>query len=140
MNNKEISINDHEFANWLNFNYFYLFLFISAISYSLPGPLSAQQSTNQSAKTINKINPQGKNWAEKLGYPQGKKVLLLHMDDAGMSPEANAAVERYITINQIMSTAVMMPCPAAKDFVTWAKSHPKADVCFHLTLTIYLFS
>jgi predicted glycoside hydrolase/deacetylase ChbG (UPF0249 family) len=131
MNTKERSIHDHEFTNFYNFNYFYLFLFISVISYSLPVPLSAQQSN----KTINQINPQGKNWAEKLGYPQGKKVLLLHMDDAGMSSEANAAVERYITNNQILSTAVMMPCPSAKDFVTWAKSHPKADVGVHLTLT-----
>ncbi len=133
MNTKERSIHDHEFTNLHNFIYFYLFLFIS--TFLFPSLLMAQQSTNQSAKTINVMNPQGKNWAEKLGYPLGKKVLLLHMDDAGMSPEANAAVERYITNNQIMSTAVMMPCPSAKDFVTWAKSHPKADIGVHLTLT-----
>ena len=134
MNNKKRgSFDDHEFTNWLNFNYFYLFLFISTFLFS--SPLMAKQPTNQSAKTINGINPQGKNWAEKLGYPKGKKVLLLHMDDSGMCPEANAAVERYITNDQIMSTAVMMPCPSAKDFVTWAKSHPKADVGVHLTLT-----
>ncbi len=137
-NNKRRSFNDHEFTNshnLLNFNYFYLFLFISAFLFSLPVALIAQQSNNQSTKTVNKMNPQGKNWAEKLGYPQGKKVLLLHMDDSGMCPEANAAVEHYITNNQIMSTAVMMPCPSAVDFVKWAKSHPKADVGVHLTLT-----
>ena len=39
----------------------------------------------------------GKTWSEKLGFPHGQKVLLLHMDDAGMCPEANGAVKRYIT-------------------------------------------
>ena len=82
-----------------------------------------------------KFNPNGKTWGEKLGYPVGKKVLLLHMDDAGMSPEANSAIQNYITNNQILSTAVMMPCPSAKAMVAWAKEHPKADVGVHLTLT-----
>ena len=25
-----------------------------------------------------------KNWAEKLGYPAGKKIIMLHADDIGM--------------------------------------------------------
>jgi chitin disaccharide deacetylase len=74
-------------------------------------------------------------WAEKLGFEKGKKVLLLHMDDAGMCPEANSAVERYIEKGQLSSTAVMMPCPAAKSFVKWAKEFPDADIGVHLTLT-----
>lgn len=78
---------------------------------------------------------QGRNWAEKLGFPSGKKVLLLHMDDAGMCPEANTAVENYIGNRQINSTAVMMPCPNAKAMIDWAKDHPAADIGIHLTLT-----
>lgn len=74
-------------------------------------------------------------WAEKLGYPKGKKVLLLHMDDLGMCPEANAAAERYINNKQIMSGAVMMPCPNAEAFIQWAKKHPTVDIGLHLTLT-----
>jgi len=76
-----------------------------------------------------------KNWADKLGFPQGKKVLLLHMDDAGMCPEANAAVESYIENDYILSTAVMMPCPNAVSMIEWANSHPLADIGVHLTLT-----
>jgi len=76
-----------------------------------------------------------KNWADKLGFPQGKKVLLFHMDDAGMCPEANAAVESYIENGHILSTAVMMPCPNAVSMIEWAKSHPSADIGVHLTLT-----
>lgn len=76
-----------------------------------------------------------KTWAEKLGFPQGKKVLLLHMDDAGMCPEANAAVENYIEKEYLLSAAVMMPCENAADFLIWAKKYPMADIGAHLTLT-----
>ncbi|HEY3390265.1 MAG TPA: polysaccharide deacetylase family protein [Prolixibacteraceae bacterium] len=74
-------------------------------------------------------------WADKLGFPQGKKVLLLHMDDAGMCPEANAAVENYIKNRLLLSTAVMMPCTSAESFLEWSKKYPLADIGMHLTLT-----
>lgn len=86
----------------------------------------------------NSGNPSGEKkatWAEKLGYPEGRKVLLLHMDDIGMSPEANTAAIRYIENDHIISAAVMMPCPAAESFIQWAKDQPKADIGLHLTLT-----
>jgi len=95
-----------------------IYLLIMTAIFTTPAFLSAQQT-----------------WAEKLGFPAGKKVLLLHIDDAGMCPEANAAAELYLEKNQIMSAAVMMPCPNAESFVVWAKGHPDADIGVHLTLT-----
>jgi predicted neuraminidase/predicted glycoside hydrolase/deacetylase ChbG (UPF0249 family) len=73
--------------------------------------------------------------AEKLGFPKGKKVLILHMDDLGMCAEANIAGRNYIEEGFIVSGAVMMPCPFAAEFVEWAKSQPEADIGVHLTLT-----
>lgn len=73
--------------------------------------------------------------AEKLGFPKGKKVLLLHMDDAGMCEEANEAVQYYIENGYLQSAAVMMPCPPAPAMVEWAVANPKADIGAHLTLT-----
>lgn len=73
--------------------------------------------------------------AEKLGFPKGKKVLLMHMDDLGMCEEANDAGKYYIENNYILSGSVMMPCEYAEPFVQWAKNVPKADVGVHLTLT-----
>ena len=73
--------------------------------------------------------------AEKLGFPKGKKILLLHCDDAGMCEEANIAVQSYILKGDVLSAAVMMPCPNAVDMVEWAKKHPTADIGVHLTLT-----
>ena len=46
--------------------------------------------------TSNKLMAQSKpikNWAEKLGYPAGKKVIMLHADDIGMCEEANIAAD-----------------------------------------------
>jgi len=79
--------------------------------------------------------PSGQTQAELLGFPQGKKILILHADDAGMSVEANAAVQKYLLASEIQSTAVMMPCAAAAAMIAWAISHPQFDVGIHSTLT-----
>lgn len=73
--------------------------------------------------------------AEKLGFPKGGKILLLHCDDAGMCEEANIAVQSFILKGDVLSAAVMMPCPYAEEMVEWAKKHPAADIGVHLTLT-----
>lgn len=75
------------------------------------------------------------NWAERLGYPAGKKVIMLHADDAGMCEEANIAVKEMLSNKHIQSTAVMMPCPNAQDMIAWAIANPTIDVGLHLTHT-----
>lgn len=88
------------------------------------------------AKGENKPStPAKKNWAEKLGYPADKKVIMLHADDIGMCEEANIAADTMLLNNHIQSAAVMIPCPNAKDFIQWAIEHPKQDIGLHLTLT-----
>lgn len=76
-----------------------------------------------------------KNWAEKLGFPKGKKVIMLHADDVGMCEEANIATEYYLTNNYIQSAAIMIPCPNADYFIEWAKENPSKDIGLHLTHT-----
>lgn len=75
------------------------------------------------------------NWAEKLGYPAGSKVVILHADDAGMCEEANIATKKQLKNGEIQSAAVMMPCPWAEDMIKWAIANPKQDVGIHLTHT-----
>ncbi len=93
---------------------------------------TAQQQTQPEMVTAEKI---AKTWAEKLGWPAGKKVIMLHADDIGMCPEANTAAKQQLEAGDIQSAAVMIPCPNAEAFITYAKNNPKLDIGLHLTLT-----
>jgi len=83
----------------------------------------------------NLVSDGHKTWAEKLGWPQGKKVLILHADDIGMCPEANHAAKKQLVDGVIQSAAVMIPCPNAEEFITWSTKNPNMDIGLHLTLT-----
>ncbi len=78
---------------------------------------------------------QGDTWAQKLGFPKDRVVLILHADDIGMCAEANEAVITMLADDQIQSAAMMAPCAYADDFAEWYKQHPGKDVGMHLTLT-----
>lgn len=74
-------------------------------------------------------------YAERLGWPKGARVLIIHVDDAGMSYESNAGAIAALTRGAATSVSVMMPCPWVPGFVTWLKSHPDIDAGLHITLT-----
>lgn len=74
-------------------------------------------------------------YAEKLGYPKGSKVLILHVDDVGMSFDSNEGAINAITKGVATSCSVMMPCPWVPAFVQYLKQHPGIDAGLHLTLT-----
>jgi len=74
-------------------------------------------------------------WAERLGYPAGRKVIMLHADDAGMCEEANIATKDLLINGHIQSAAAMPPCPEFENMIEWAKEHPDIDVGLHLALT-----
>jgi chitin disaccharide deacetylase len=74
-------------------------------------------------------------YAERLGFPKGARVLILHVDDAGMSYASNEGAEKALTMGASTSVSVMMPCPWVPGFVQFLKSHPQIDAGLHLTLT-----
>ncbi len=76
----------------------------------------------------------GETWAEKLGYPSGKIVLILHADDIGMCYEANQAAKDYLTAGRIQSAAMMVPCPWFNEIADWYKQHPEYDMGLHLAM------
>jgi predicted glycoside hydrolase/deacetylase ChbG (UPF0249 family) len=76
-----------------------------------------------------------KTWAERLGWPADKRVLILHADDVGMCHEANAAAQRALTQGEYRSAAAMVPCPWFNEMAAWCGEHPDHDVGLHLTLT-----
>ncbi|HEY1603896.1 MAG TPA: polysaccharide deacetylase family protein [Pirellulales bacterium] len=74
-------------------------------------------------------------WGEKLGYPAGKKVLILHADDIGMCYEANEAAKAYLKTGHIQSAALMVPCPWYNEMANWYIENPDYDLGLHLALT-----
>jgi chitin disaccharide deacetylase len=74
-------------------------------------------------------------WAEKLDFPSGKKVIILHADDMGLNNEANKAIIFLMENNLIQSASAMPPCRAFDEAIKWAIDNPDADIGLHLTLT-----
>ncbi len=74
-------------------------------------------------------------YAEKLGFPKGAKVIILHVDDVGMSYDSNMGAIKATEQGVATSMSVMMPCSWVSGFVHYLKEHPKTDAGLHLTLT-----
>lgn len=78
---------------------------------------------------------QDETFAEKLGWPEGARVLMIHADDAGMSHASNAGTIATLEAGTVTSVSVMMPCPWVPGFVAYLKEHPEVDAGLHLTYT-----
>lgn len=79
---------------------------------------------------------QSETYAEKLGYPKGAKVLILHIDDAGMSWDSNKGTTEAIENGVANSFSIMMPTPWVPGIVRYVKDERgNADAGLHLTLT-----
>jgi len=73
--------------------------------------------------------------AERLGYPPGTKLIIVHADDLGETHAVNAAAMKALQGGTINSASLMVPCPWFPEMADYAKSHPDADFGLHLTLT-----
>ncbi|MGC1243174.1 MAG: polysaccharide deacetylase family protein [Chryseosolibacter sp.] len=74
-------------------------------------------------------------YAEKLGFPKGARVVILHIDDVGMSWDSNQGAIQAMEQGVANSLSIMMPCPWVPGFVRYMKAHPDTDAGLHLTLT-----
>ena len=73
-------------------------------------------------------------WSEKLGYPKGKVVLLLHADDIGMCYEANFSAKQHLVQNTLHSASAIVPAPWFNEFAHWSTSHPDLCIGLHIAL------
>lgn len=74
-------------------------------------------------------------YAEKLGFPKGKKVVIFHVDDVGMSYESNQGAIQALEKGMASSLSIMMPCGWVPGFFDYLKRHPTIDAGIHLVLT-----
>ena len=81
------------------------------------------------------MKAQDTTYAERLGFPKNARVVILHMDDAGMSLSSDGGIEKVFEKGVANSTSVMMPCAWVPQIVRFIKDHPGIDAGLHLTLT-----
>lgn len=74
-------------------------------------------------------------YAEKLGFPKGKKVVIFHVDDVGMSYESNQGTIQALEKGLASSLSIMMPCGWVPGFFDYLKQHPTVDAGIHLVMT-----
>lgn len=103
-------------------------VFVVSLAY-LAGIFLLIPSTAQPAQVYDQPS-----YASQLGWSRDARVLILHVDDAGMSAESNRGTIRALTEGVANSFSVMMPTPWVPGMVAYIKKHPTVDAGLHLTL------
>jgi hypothetical protein len=86
--------------------------------------------------TLSLLTPaSAQTYGERLGWSADDRVVILHVDDAGMSHDSNVGTLRAIQEGVANSMSVMMPCPWVPELVKALEADPSLDAGLHLTLT-----
>ena len=74
-------------------------------------------------------------YAERLGWKSSDIVLILHVDDVGMSHSSNLGWIESSEQGLANSFSIMMPCSWVPEIALYLKDRPELDAGLHLTLT-----
>jgi predicted glycoside hydrolase/deacetylase ChbG (UPF0249 family) len=67
-------------------------------------------------------------------YAEGRRVIVIHEDDVGMSHGANTAFSELSAMGACSAGSVMAPCPWFPEAIGMAAANPALDLGVHLTL------
>ena len=67
-------------------------------------------------------------------YAEGRRVIVIHEDDVGMTHGANTAFSELSAMGACSAGSVMAPCPWFPEAVGMAAANPTLDLGVHLTL------
>jgi len=73
--------------------------------------------------------------AQKMGYTNEDKLLIIHSDDLAVSHSENIASFLAMKAGSVTSAAIMMPCGWVSEIAEFKKENPESDFGLHLTLT-----
>jgi predicted glycoside hydrolase/deacetylase ChbG (UPF0249 family) len=73
------------------------------------------------------------NWAERLGFPSGKRVVILHANDMGITYECNRPVQQGLTDDVLTSASCITAGPWFTECAEWAKDKPDLDLGISLS-------
>ena len=76
----------------------------------------------------------GRTFAERLGWKHGDRVVIIHVDDAGMSHDSDVGVEKSLDAGLATSFSVMMPCPWVPEIAHYIQARQGVDAGLHITL------
>ncbi len=74
-------------------------------------------------------------FGQRLGWQGDQVIVLLHIDDVGMSRSSNLGAIESVEHGVANSWSVMMPCPWVPQIAHYLQDHPDVDSGLHLTLT-----
>ena len=81
------------------------------------------------------VHPSAATFAERLGWKPDDVVVLLHVDDIGMSHPSNQGGIEAVGKGVATSWSVMMPCPWVPEISHYLRTNSGIDSGVHLTLT-----
>lgn len=78
---------------------------------------------------------ENRTYAERLGWPEGARVVIFHSDDLGMCLQGMHGTIKALEEGVVTSASTMMPTPWVPGWLSWLQKNPKVDNGLHLTLT-----